>query len=334
MAVAPDGSYFSIGDASGHVHVVPSDTALSDLAEISEDVSFVGHNREVRLVEIAPSAALVASVAADNTVRLWRTSNGEPLGYIIEISGAPVSHIAFSPNAEYLGLLSGSRVSVVDVSNGTMVAEYDTGDIFSGLTFAAGDSLYLGSDNGSLQLLSRGADNNWNMLQVWQGPAGIRVLQASPRGDFLILIDETNLASQLMLAESRIGDATLQLPSKVQEVVFDANGTRAYFRSSRWVHRASLSTNGLIWTDALFVPRPLNGAGIVYGDGATDSRAGHRLFLPTPKNGYIEIVELNFGGSSSTGLFGGREELLEEWRDRTTANPLAESGPAPQALQP
>jgi WD40 repeat protein len=334
LAVAPDGSFFSIGDATGHVHIIPSDTPLSALAVISEDVSFVGHNSEVSLVEIAPSAALVASVAADNTLRLWRTNNGEPLEYMIEISGAPVSHMVFSPNAEYLGLLSGSRVSVVDVSDGTLVAEYETGGVFSGLTFAADDKLYLGSNNGSLQLLSRGIDNNWNLQQVWQGPAGIRVLRASPRGDFLILIDDNNLASQLILAESRLGDATLQLPSEVQEVVFNANGTRAYFRSSRWVHRASLSTSGLIWTDALFVPRALNGAGIVYGDGASDSQIGQRLFLPTSKNGYIAIVELNFDGSSSTKLFGSRDELLEEWRGRTIATPLAESGPVPQALQP
>jgi hypothetical protein len=215
-----------------------------------------------------------------------------------------------------------------------LVAEYETGGVFSGLTFAADDKLYLGSNNGSLQLLSRGIDNNWNLQQVWQGPAGIRVLRASPRGDFLILIDDNNLASQLILAESRLGDATLQLPSEVQEVVFNANGTRAYFRSSRWVHRASLSTSGLIWTDALFVPRALNGAGIVYGDGASDSQIGQRLFLPTSKNGYIAIVELNFDGSSSTKLFGSRDELLEEWRGRTIATPLAESGPVPQALQP
>jgi len=334
LSVAPDGSFFSIGDVAGHLHIVPSNMTLPDLAEISEDVSFVGHNSEVRLVQIAPSAALAASVAADNTVRLWRMNNGEPLGYIVEISGAPVSHIAFSPNTEYLGILSGSRVSLVDVSDGTMVAEYDTDGAFSGLTFAADDRLYLGSNNGSLQLLSRGADNNWTLQQVWQGPAGIRVLRASPRRDFLILVDENNLASQLMLAESRIGDATLQLPSEVQEVVFDANGTRAYFRSARWVHRASLSTAGLIWTDALFVPRTLNGAGIVNGNGATDSQTGHRLFLPAAKNGYIEIVELNFGRSSSAGLFGSRDELLEEWRDRTIAIPPAESGPAPQDLQP
>jgi len=125
-----------------------------------------------------------------------------------------------------------------------------------------------------------------------------------------------------MLGEGRIGDSTLQLPSEVQEVVFDANASRAYFRSQRWVHRASLSTHGLIWTDALFVPRTLNGAGIVLGDGTPKSRVARRMYLPIAKSGYIEIVELGFGGSSSTGLFGNKDELLDEWRGRIIASPL------------
>ena len=325
LLVAPDGSFVVIGDSAGHVHIVEPDATLSALAEISQDVSFVGHNSEVRLLAVAPIATLAASVAIDNTLRLWKTNSGEPLPYVVEVSGAPVSQMAFSPNAEYLGLLSGSRVSVIDVSNGTMVAEFDSGSAFSGLSFAASDQLYLGGDDGSLQLLRQSAENNWSLQQVWQGPAGIRQLRASPRGDFLILVDQNNLASQFMLAEGRIGAATLQLPSEVQEVVFDANVARAYFRSPRWVHRASLSTNGLSWSDALFVPRTLNGAGIVRGDGTPESRASNRMYLPVARNGYVEIIELGFGGSSSVGLFGNKDELLEEWRERIIASPLEES---------
>jgi len=322
LVAAPDGEFLAIGDPAGHVHIVPSDASLSDLVEISEDISFVGHNSEVRLLAVSPSGALVSSVASDNTVRLWRTNNGEPLAHVIEVPGAPVSHMAFSPNAEYLGLLNGNRVSVIDVSEGTMVAEYDSGTAFSGLTFATKEQLYLGDENGSLQLLSYAADNNWNLRQVWQGPEGIRLLRASPKGNFLILVDQSNLASQFMLAEGRIGDATLQLPSEVQEVAFDLNGTRAYFRSPRWVHRASASVSGLIWLDALFAPRTLNGAGIVRGNGGPESRTAHRMYLPVARNGFVEFVELSFGVSSSTGLFGNKDELLEEWRSRVTASPL------------
>jgi len=48
------------------------------------------------------------------------------------------------------------------------------------------------------------------------------------------------------------------------------------------------------------------------------------MYLPIAKNGYFEIVELGFGGSSSTGLFGNKDELLKEWRERIIASPLEE----------
>jgi hypothetical protein len=71
--------------------------------------------------------------------------------------------------------------------------------------------------------------------------------------------------------------------------------------------------------DALFVPRPLRGAGIVHGNGVPDSVRRAAVYLPVAKNGYIDIVELEFGGSSSAGLFGKREERLQEWSNRINA---------------
>lgn len=319
VVASPDGRYIVIGDPYGHVHMIPSAASLEDVAEISDDVSFMGHSSEVRQLSIDSSGRLVASVAADNTVRVWSASSGEPLPYIVEISGPPVSRLAFSLDAAYLGLLSGSRVSVIDTRDGTIVFEYDAGSTYNDLTFAAEDRLYLGDENGVLQLLSRGADNNWSMQQVWQGPEGIRLLRASPRGNFLILVDQNNLASQFMLSEGRIGDANLQLPSRVREVTFNLNGTQAYFGTPRWVHRVSSSVSGLVWMDALFVPRPLNGARIVHGNGTLQSKAGHRMYLPVAKSGFVELVELNFAGSMTTGLFGNKNTLLQEWRNRINA---------------
>ena len=321
LIAAPDGTFVAIGDTAGHVHFIPSDATLADVVEISEDLSFVGHNSAVTLVGVAPSGTLAASVAADNTLRLWRTNSGEPLPTIVDIAGASVSHINFSPDARFVGLISGSRVAVIDVADGSIVADHDSGQMYSGLTFAAENQLYLGAENGRLQLLSRGDDNNWHMQQIWQGAEGIRALRASPRGRLLILVDQNNLASQFFLAEGRIGDGTLQLPADVQEIVFDKNGTHAYFRTSRWVHRASSSIAGLTWMDAFFVPRSLNGAGIVHGNGVAPLSAGRRMYLPVARNGYVEFVELSSKGSGAAALFGNKQELLQEWRDRVSAPP-------------
>ena len=95
------------------------------------------------------------------------------------------------------------------------MAEYEAGSLFRGLTFAQEDALYVGTEDGALQLFSRADSGSWQLQQVWQGPQPIRSITASPRGDSLILVDQTNLASQFILAEGRIGEATLQLPSSL-----------------------------------------------------------------------------------------------------------------------
>ncbi len=324
VAVAPDGSYLAIGDPAGHVHIIPSGATLADVVEQSEDVSFVGHSGEVRQLAIAPSGRLLASVAVDGTLRFWTAASGEPLPFVVDVSGTPVSRMVFSPDDRYLGLLSGSRVSIVETGSGALIAEFDAGSTYSDLTFSTADHLYLGAGSGVLQLFSRSDDNNWSLQQVWQSPRGIRLLRASPRGDFLVLVDDDNLASQFILSEGRIGDSTLQLPSVVDEVSFDASGSGVYFSTLRWVHRAASSASGLIWMDAVLLQRTLHGAGLVHGNGVTEVATGNSMYVPVARNGFVELIELSFDGSSTTGLFGSKDELLQEWRHRINATPPEE----------
>ena len=265
---------------------------------------------------------LIASVATDNTLRAWRSVNGEPLPFIAEIDGPPVTHLALSPTGSVAAVLNGSRVSIIDLSNGNLQAAFDGGVAYTGLSFASDEGLYIGDQNGTLQLLNRDADGNWHAQRVFQSEAGIRLLKASPRGDYLILVDTANRASQFILAEGRIADETLQIASDVREVAFDAKGTRVYFATARWVHRVNSSVRGLVWMDAMFTPRPLRGAGIVHGDGASPETAGHKMFMPVARNGYIELLELDISASSTAGLFGSRDELLKEWLTRISATPL------------
>ena len=322
MVASSDGAMLAIGDPEGHVHMLASDTTLAELAEISDDVSFVGHNRAVRLLAISPTGEWVASVADGNKMRIWSTETGEPLPFVVDIAGRPVAKMAFSPGAEWVATISDNQVSIFDAGSGSIVSNHSSGSVYNGLAFATADKLYLGSEDGSLQLFSRFDDGHWNTQQVWQGPLSIRLLQASPKGDVLILVDQNNLASQFSLTDGRIGEGSLQLPSEVQGVAFDTNGTRVYFTTSRWVHRTSSSVFGLRWISALLVPRALNGAGIVNGNGTAESEARQKMYLPVAGNGIVELIELRFGGAGDLGLFGSRQELLEEWRGRISADPL------------
>ena len=52
----------------------------------------------------------------------------------------------------------------------------------------------------------------------------------------------------------------------------------------------------------------------VSSDGA--GRAANRAYVPVIRNEFVELIELGFRGSSHPGLFGGKDELLTEWRSR------------------
>ena len=73
--------------------------------------------------------------------------------------------------------------------------------------------------------------------------------------------------------------------------------------------------------DALLAPRALKGAGLVHGNGVPPASSGRRMYLPVARNGFAELVELSFDGSGYAGLFGNKDELLNQWRDRTSADP-------------
>jgi hypothetical protein len=131
-----------------------------------------------------------------------------------------------------------------------------------------------------------------------------------------VLVDKNSLAQQFSLAEGRIGEITLQLPSPVAEVTFTPGGQRVLIRTSNWIHRVSSAATGLIWIDAILAPSALDGARVVFGDPGANSAAalGGRLFLPVAAEGYARLAELSFSASQGAGLFGNKDQLLEEWR--------------------
>jgi len=313
----PAGQGIAIGDPNGHVHILPSGAGLAEVQAMSEDVSFIGHNSRVDLLGANRTGGLLASAAADNTVRVWDAASGQPLSWLAEIGSEAIRDFAFSPDSAILAVLQPTRVTLLDVAVGMRIAEIDLGSFHNDLVFASIDRLYLAGESGALHLLARDADGDWSLQQPLQGSTPIRHLASAPRGQRLIMIHADGLAS-LLLEDGRIGDNTLTFPTDVQEIVFNRSGSRAYVRTSRWTHRLSLSSTGLGWVDAVFTPKPVNGSGIVFGPDGSDT-ANH-AYLPAARNGFIELVELPFPGSSTAALFGNREELLVEWRARLGRN--------------
>jgi hypothetical protein len=150
------------------------------------------------------------------------------------------------------------------------------------------------------------------MRQIWQGEAGIRWLAASPRGEYLIVVDANNRASQFVLNDGRISPGTLLLKGDVQDVAF--NGSRVLFRTARWVHRASVSVAGLVALDSALVPKALNGGRMVNGLSSDGRTTANRTYLPVARDGFVELHELGLDAESGPTLFGNKDELLKEWQ--------------------
>ena len=325
---SPDAASVIIGDKRGNVHIVSSVGGKEALAAKSRDVSYFGHSVAVRHLTVSPDGALVASAADDNTLRIWNTVDGLPKSYIVQIAGDPIDRLAFSREATLLGVLNGNSAAILSVATGELLARFDLGEQHRGLAFADSEHLYVGGESGALSVIARDVAGNWALQTLWQSDSAIRWLEASPRADSLVLVDENNLAQQFDLAEGRIGEMALQLPSSVEEVTFAPAGLRVLFRTSNWIHRASSSAGGLVWIDALLAPKALDHARMVFGDPAAENGAalGNRLYLPIAGDGFIQMAELTFTNSQGPSLFGKKDRLIEEWNRKLARAPEVPGG--------
>jgi hypothetical protein len=184
-------------------------------------------------------------------------------------------------------------------------------------------------------VVTEGALGGWTPQAVWQGDLAVRHLAASPRGRYLVLVNAAHEALLFDLVEAGPGPMRIRLPSAVEDIEFCPNGTRVLFQTARWVHRASAATNGLVWLDAMLVPKPLTGARIVFGDpAASPAAAGDAFYLPVAQDGDALLPRFSFTGGTGPGLFGNPEELAAHWQSRLARTPGAEAGGGPGASPP
>ena len=317
VAALPDATAFAVADRSGHVHFLSVDADSDAIDAATEDVSFLGHTDPVRRMAVSPDGDSLVSIGAGNTLRVWNTTDGLPKQFITNLPGSQVDRVLFSPDGSLIGVLNGIWAGIVDADSGDLLVERELGETHAGIAFGPTNELFLGSESGVLSSISRDAGGAWTLSRLWQGQSAIRWLEASPRGRFLALVDQANFAQQFNLREGVIGATSLQLPAPVEEVKYSPGGSRVLFRTARWIHRASSSTNGLVRADTIFAPKALSGARMVFGDTENYSNvAGSRLYLPVIRDGGIHLAEMRFDESDGTGLFGNREMLLTEWRTR------------------
>ncbi len=317
VAALPGAQRVVIGDSRGHVHIVPAGTRAGDVEALTGELSYFGHTTRVARLAVDVTGNLVASAAADGSIRVWDTADGKPRAWTMRFEDNADAVLAFSPDSRILAVLRHRALSLLAVDDGAVLAEFEFGEAQTSHAFAANDRLFIGSEDGVLRQFLRAADGTWSMQQLWRGERPLRTLAGSPRGNYLVIVDDQGLARLFILAEGSLGERTLQLPGPVQEVVFGRSNSRVLIRTARWVHRASLSAEGLHWGDSMLASKPLRGAGIVFGSGETANRA----YLPAARSDTIELVEVAFPGSTHPGLFGNRSDLLATWKQRLGMQP-------------
>ena len=318
----PDASKIVVGDRDGNVYILPVDGGPESFLATEDVVSFLGHNSKISRLSISANGEKIVSVASNNSLRVWDTATGLPQSFFGDVSGSPVERVVFSPDASLLGILSGNRVQIMDAVNGSVVALFELAEQHRSMSFADNDQLFVGSENGTLRVVNREATDNWSLQTLWQGDAAIRWLEASPQSRYLTFVDQNNLAQQFILGEGRIGEHSLQLPGRVEEVTYAPSGSRVLIRTAGWIHRASSAASGLIWLDAVLAPRPIHGSRMIFGDSNNQmaNPLGNRVLIPVSSDGFVELTELRFDASGGAALFGNKDELLAEWRLRLGKN--------------
>lgn len=318
--MSPGGERIAIGDSSGHVHVMQIDASVGEIGAEREEISFLGHRGAVVALTFNNDASLIASAGADGTIRIWDGSSGLPRPFYGTASTSTVDRMVFSPSSDQLAILSGQRAWIMDVRTGTVLADLELGEMHAGLGFAAEGALYLGSASGTLHNLYADRTGNWHLRNVWQGTDAINQVEVSATRQKIVIVDSLNAARLLDIGSGEVGSTVLQLPDTVTDITFSRNQAHVLFKVGYWIHRALVTPDGLIWTDAARAPKSLPGSRLAIDRSRGTSGDGDRVLVLTRDTGFAKIAEIHFAYDAGPILFGNRRELIAEWSRKLRGN--------------
>ena len=313
--LAPGGQRLAVGDVDGHVHIVNATPTQS--ADV-EDLSFLGHVAPVSLLEFNTDGSLVASAATDGSIRVWDAVSGLPRRYRASMQSPFIDAMTFSPSGAYLAAMGGRRVKIISVESGATVAEQELPERHSDLAFGADDRLYLAGESGMLRSLAAGSPANWSLGNEWQGLNPLRQIEISSARQLMVIVDSQHTVQVLDVLRGSIGTGQLELPDAVIDVQFSSNESHALLRTSRWVHRVSISRSGVDWRSAVLAPDALAAAGMAVDNpaGAAGSVGPERLLVLKREGRTVDVEPLDFSHATGRPSIGDRRSLLDEWQEK------------------
>ncbi len=316
VAPTPDARRLLVGDADGHLHILPRSADPAQLAaSAANELAFLGHSARVSHIAVDPMGLWAATVADDGSLRVWSLADGLPKPWSSELPDSAVLDLEFSPDGRLVAVLSDVGITIFDRATGEPVTEFGYGGGLSSLAFTSDDALFVGGLDGTLRLMRLVPGMAPDVRPIWQGEAALTHLAAGAWEDELIVVDSANVARVLSIAEGQVARLSLVLPGAVREVAVAPSGPGVLFRTDRWVHRAISGVEGLAWRDATLIPSGSIADRIVY-----DSMAGQpNLPLIVSDEGGILALRSLDGPADQPGVFGSREDLLRDWGRRIAA---------------
>lgn len=319
LYVLPGGERLLSADASGLLHVLDVVDGRV-MPDASEDLNYIGHSDAIRRVAVSADGRMAASLGDDDEVRFWDLDSGLPSSAALSIPAAQVTAMQFSPAGRQLAVLTAGSLVIVDSEAADVVDTVEFLEPQISLEYRDDASLFTGSVSGTLLEVTSTAAESWVSRPLWRGSASLEHLELSGDGQQLVIADGDARLQLFDLASSRLVGEALPLPGPVTSMTFARSGPDLYAKTQRWVHRLSTTADGLLWRDALLVPR-------IAGNAAPLAAHGDSFILPTVFDGEFELTNFRYSGAQGSGLFGNREELLAEWRSRFSLEDTVQEPP-------